>query len=440
MTSQIVLQPDALEGVDSYIGDDSYADINFGNAVTMGIGTAVVGKVTNVYRGLVRFDLSAIPLGASIPNATLTLFAATGSIISGSQQFTVYRLTEAGWTELGVTWNQYDGSNAWTSAGGDYATQDSDSVSISSAGENLVFDSLAALAADAVANRNGLLHLLVIGPELGSNNHMLVHSSDGADSAKWPKLVVDFEAPVPQLTVTDHGDDTGATATISGAASQSTNTVYVQSFGGDLDGGAWSVGGSIGGNGNVVLALAAGHYFAHVVSSLGELQAVSSVAYFVVTDGQESIHTRCLVAAQARIRLLALAGLANESVVIQKLPAGRNLTTGVGLPAVILSPHRAAMPATAGTNSLDDVHYDVLVAIFDRDNQEPTLEANLDRHLLWRQQIARAFRNQRLTGVAEVINSEVEPAEGLLDEAWKRELMTSAVLLRFTSRETRGFN
>ena len=142
---------------------------------------------------------------------------------------------------------------------------------------------------------------------------------------------------------------------------------------------------------------------------------------------------------QARVRLLGLDGLADGQVVIEKVSAGRNLASAVGLPAVVISPHRSAMPADAGTNSSDDVRYDVLVAIFDRDNQEPTLVENLDRHLLWRQRIARAFRNQRLAGVPEVINAEVEPAEGLLDEAWKRELMASAVLLRFTSRETRGF-
>lgn len=440
MSVQLVLQPDAAAGVDTHISDGTNTHLNFGDAMPLGIGTATAGKVTNVYRTLLRFDLSEIPLGAAISQATLTLFHSPGNAILGLPSFKAYRLTQPAWTELGATWNQYDGAASWALPGGDYTTDDHDSVTISSATDNLVFNSLAALANDAIENRNAKLDLIVIGPEAGSNNHQLVHSSDSTVPGSRPKLVVEYAAPVPLLSVSDNGDATGATATISGAAAQSDNTVYVQSFAGDLGGGGWASQGSITGNGNLALPLATGHYFAHVVSSLGELQAVSAVSYFAVTDGQESIHTRCLNAVQARIRLLALDGLASQRVVIEKVPAGRNLTAGVGLPAVILSPHRAAMPAAAGTNSLDDVHYDVLVAIFDRDNQEPTLEANLDRHLLWRQQIARAFRNQRLAGVPEVINSEVEPAEGLLEEAWKRELMTSAVLLRFTSREMRGFN
>jgi hypothetical protein len=242
----------------------------------------------------------------------------------------------------------------------------------------------------------------------------------------------------PRLDLLDHADNTGATATVSDAALGTINWVYVQRFDGDLGGGDWSGAGSVSGNGDLELALATGHYFAYVHSSRGGAEAVSSVVYFVVTDGIESIHTRCLAAVQARIRLLALAGLSSARVVIEKLPVARNLATGVGLPAVVLSPHRAAMPPTAGTNSLDDVHYDVLVTIVDRDNQEPSLHENLDRHLLWRQQIARAFRNQRLSGVPEVIDAAVELAEGLSDESWKRELMTSAFLLRFTSREGRG--
>jgi hypothetical protein len=242
----------------------------------------------------------------------------------------------------------------------------------------------------------------------------------------------------PRLDVLDHADNTGATATVSLAAPGTSNRLYVQRFDGNLGAGDWNLAGLVSGNGNLAMALAIGHYFAYSLSSRGGTEAVSNIVYFVVTDGLESIHARCLAAVQARIRSLALAGLSGARVVIEKLPVARNLATGVGLPAVVLSPHRAAMPPAAGTNSLDDVNYDVLVTIVDRDNQEPSLQQGLDRHLLWRQQIARAFRNQRLSGVPEVIDAVVEPAEGVSDESWKRELMTSALLLRFTSREGRG--
>lgn len=246
----------------------------------------------------------------------------------------------------------------------------------------------------------------------------------------------------PTLAVVDAADSSGAVATIADSAPGTTNQVFVQPFSGDEGVGAWQLAGARTGDGDVPLALAPGHYFAVAVSSAAGAAAVSGVVYFVVTDGVESLHARCLGAVQTRIRLLALPGLAAASVVVRKLPLGRCVGPegDVELPAIVLSPRRAMTPPDAGTNALDDVHYDVIVTIFDRDNQEPTLAENLDRHLLWREQISRSFRNQRLTGVPEVINAAVEPAESLVEEAWKHELMVSALLLRFTSRETRGFS
>ena len=213
----------------------------------------------------------------------------------------------------------------------------------------------------------------------------------------------------------------------------------MRSFDGESSGGAWTAAGAVNGNDTLPVDLPPGHYFGYAASAADGVQVVSGVVYFVVTDGAESLHTRCLDAVQARIRLLGLEGMASDHVVIEKLPAARNLAESLGLPAIVISPQRAAMPAADGTNGLDDVHYDILVGIFDVDNQEPTLEANLDRYLLWRQQIARAFRNQRLPSVPEVINSEVEPTDGLPFEAWQRQLMACALKLRFTCREPRGF-
>jgi hypothetical protein len=342
------------------------------------------------------------------------------------------------WTELGSTWNVRDGIQAWTTPGGDFVADAADLTTLNTSSTELVFSSLAAIASDAVALRGGQLDLLLMGDELPQNNFVGLNSCDNANVASHPQLIINYLA-APQLSILDHGDGSGATATVGSADPAATTVVHVRGFAGDLGDGAWNAVGTVSGSGDLELDLPAGHYFAYAVSSIGSAQVASRVVYFTISDGLESIHTRCLNAVQARIRLLGLEGITNAQIVIEKVPAGRNLAAGAGLPAIVLSPQRTAMPTAAGTNGADDVHYDILVAIFDRDNQEPTLELNLDRHLLWRQQIAKAFRNQRLPGVPEVITSEVEPAEGLIDEAWKRELMVSALRLRFTSRETRGF-
>jgi hypothetical protein len=439
--SQLILQPDATLGVDTYVSSVG-ATINFDAEIVLRAGTDKFSKSSIAYvRPLLRFDLSGVPAGSVIHSATLTLYPANG-ILSGGGTFNLYRLTQPAWTESGATWNTYDGAQAWNTAGGDYTTLDGDETSLAGPGENLVFAALKNLAIDALANRGGLLHAIILGPEIGSTDRYYeAYGSDWENEAARPRLIVNY-TPIPVLAIVDHGDDTGATATIALSETEAINTVYVQRFSGETTVPAWQSAGTRSGNGDVQLDLPAGHYFAYVASSSDAITMVSTVAYFVVTDGVEALHARCLDAVQARIRALALSGLQHDRVIVQKFPLERNVTgeSGVGLPAIVVSPRRAAMPPTVGTNHFDDVHYDVQVSIFDRDNQEPTLEANLDRQLLWREQIARAFRNQRLVGVPQIINAEVDPTDELSKDGWKHQLMISTLLVRFTSRETRGFN
>ena len=437
MSQQVIYQLPPSGDSNAAVASGSYEDVNLGASSIAVIGTTQIGKGSSHYRYLLRFALTGLPSGTVIVGASLTLSTNIASASVG-QQFSAYRLTQPGWTALGVTWNVYDGAQAWQTPGGDYVASGAASFVPSTSGDDLVFAGLASLVTDAMDNQDGMLNLLVVGPESSGTSYVAVFTAEETDPQNRPRLVVEYVLPA-QLAITDHGDASGATATIADAEEESQTRVWVRSFDGELGDGQWTLAATVDGNGSAELSLPAGHYFAYAVSTVGEVQVASRVVYFAVTDGLASIHSRCLEAVQARIRLLALEGIDNQRVVIEKVPAGRNLSATIGLPAIVLSPERAAMPTAEGTNGADDVHYDVLVAIFDRDNQEPTLQANLGRHMLWRQQIARAFRNQRLSGVPEVINSEVEPAEGLLDEAWKRELMASALRLRFTSREPRGF-
>jgi hypothetical protein len=439
--AQLVIQPDGAAGVDTHLLS-LVPGANFAVDTVLRAGTDNWGKGgVSRCRPLLRFDLTAIPANATIESAALTMYHANSTLPAGGT-FYLYRVTQTAWTEFGATWDTFDGLEEWQTAGGDFTATDGDSSVVPDSSSDLIFSMLKPLVDDALALRLGQLHAIIIGPETGSvDNYFEGKSSDHADAGARPRLVVNYTPP-PQLAIVDHGDNTGATAAIGQTAGSATNVVYVQGFSGDPGSGAWQSAGARVGDGELVLQLPTGHYFAYVASSDGAKKTASSVNYFVVTDGLESLHTRCLAAAQARIRSLALAGLDNERVLVRKVPLDRHLagSGGIGLPAIVLSPRRAAMPPTAGTNGLDDVHYDVLVAIFDRDNQESSLALNLERHMQWRELIARAFRNQRLSGVPQIINAEVESAEGLIEEAWKHELMVSALLVRFTSREPRGFN
>ncbi len=415
----------------------SYASANLGDQLGHFLGSTTFVKGLMHCRYIARFDLSGVPPRSAILAVRLTITKLGGAYPNGTI-FRAHRVARHDWTELGVTWNRYNGADDWTTPGGDFDPSLMAETSIDQADSKLVFPNLASLATDAILFRDGLLDLLVLGREQSGGEYLSIDSANAEEPERWPELEIEYVLP-PLLTIADHGDGSGATFSLADLDPEAHAVLHVRAFSGDLGTESWTTAGMFDASGELTLSLVPGHYLAYAVATVNAAQVTSAVTYFIVTDGLESIHTRCLSAVQARIRLLELEGVSSERVLIEKVPAGRNLSAAAGLPAIVISPQRAAMPADAGTNGTDDVHYDVQVSIFDRDNQEPTLAANLDRHLLWRQQIARVFRNQRLPGVPEVINSAVEPTDGPHEGAWKHELMTTAIRLRFTSREPRGF-
>jgi RHS repeat-associated protein len=72
----------------------------------------------NAQRSLVQFDTSGIPYDAIVLNADLKLHAVSQTQ-SSAFDIEVHRVTRS-WTNS-ATWNKYNGTNNWTTAGGDYA-------------------------------------------------------------------------------------------------------------------------------------------------------------------------------------------------------------------------------------------------------------------------------------------------------------------------------
>ncbi len=83
---------------------------------------------TNATRTLLNFNLQGqLPADAQVEEADLTL-AVTGGTTNTSTTVGAYALTRG--FSSGATWNTYDGSHAWTSAGGDFNAQLLSTVSI----------------------------------------------------------------------------------------------------------------------------------------------------------------------------------------------------------------------------------------------------------------------------------------------------------------------
>ncbi len=115
--AKIVLQPDAAAGQDCFI-DSDYPDDNYGISTPLILGGAFISL-----RPLIKFDLSTVP--EHFTSATLSLYYESQGTGGTESTVKVYRIKRA-WTEGtqdgsdnndGATWNEYNGSNAWQTAG-----------------------------------------------------------------------------------------------------------------------------------------------------------------------------------------------------------------------------------------------------------------------------------------------------------------------------------
>lgn len=179
----LTLQPDGTAGLDAHLSAAS-PTTNFGTSGFLAIGFT---SAAAFFRAILEFDISAIPAENSVVSATLTL--TLNQVSTSAEPAEIIRMSQAAWTEAGVTWNTYDGSNAWTSPGGDSAGS-AISWTLALAGTEVAID-CTAIASDAHVNQSGILRLLLKrtteGGTLGRNRFA---SSENATAGDRPELVV----------------------------------------------------------------------------------------------------------------------------------------------------------------------------------------------------------------------------------------------------------
>lgn len=146
------------------------------------------------YATLLKWDISAIPVGSIVNSATIELYVTNTS----SGTYEVYTLQRA-WDELSATWQQYAAGQNWATAG---ATNNSDrsptvlgSVSPSSMGTYVITLNAAGVAAvQAWINDPSANHGLLI-QDYGISSGADFLSSETANAAQRPKLVVNYQPP-----------------------------------------------------------------------------------------------------------------------------------------------------------------------------------------------------------------------------------------------------
>lgn len=157
------------------------------------------------FRALLKFneldDGVSIPAGSTINSAVLTLVTERDRS-DNTRTHSIYRMLRS-WTEI-ATWNTYDGTNNWGTAGANNTTTDREATAIGGAsisateslGVSIDFTLDAAkiqemIAGGALAN-NGFL----IFPDTELNDMWGFHSPDAVTSTNRPKLVIDYTPPV----------------------------------------------------------------------------------------------------------------------------------------------------------------------------------------------------------------------------------------------------
>jgi len=108
----VQLQPDAAEGKDAEIWDQA-PNNNYGASAETWVSSAA----SDTTRSLLRFNTVAIPAGAQILQATLSLERQSGS--GADQPVSAHRILNP-WSEDAVTWNQRESGTNWDTAGADF--------------------------------------------------------------------------------------------------------------------------------------------------------------------------------------------------------------------------------------------------------------------------------------------------------------------------------
>lgn len=242
------------------------------------------------------------------------------------------------------------------------------------------------------------------------------------------------------LTVTDNADGSGVHASIAGSAPGSTNTFFYQlapqlTFA-PL---TWVNAGNITGDGTLAIALNPGYGFFYVQNTDGSVVSVSNIVYSQISWNTDSVLYRVLTAAQAQLQTVVFSGLASSQIQVRYLPRALEqidwTVNGKAQPLMCIAPVGQQL-APQYLTGLDEEDEPFTVATIVPQNAN--YNANLRQNTLWRQQVNRRLRNQRLPGIPEMMWVEQLPSALFDQSAFNHLWFLGLSLFRAKTRSTRG--
>jgi RHS repeat-associated protein len=197
------------------------------------------GNSTGLARMLLGFSMSGIPQNALVLQAKLGVYFTAGTAMAGAS---VYQITPHDPTG-GATWNSYNGTSPWTTAGGDYAStvQDVESVPASAGYVNWYLTNMVQSWVSTPSSNDGLL----IKDDSSGVIRSAYNEQGTTNQSLWPYLQVTWsyrtgELPASPMVNVPIGD--GMTLQVNAAngnGNLSTPVMDIAGTGTDFDMGTW---------------------------------------------------------------------------------------------------------------------------------------------------------------------------------------------------------
>jgi len=153
-----------------------------------------VGYVTSPLHTMLQFNPEqTIPANSIIQNADLALYQHSQNNTSTSVPINAYAVSRT-WTRS-ATWNRYDGTNAWTTAGGDISSTvaASNTVSPTTGWDHWYPTQLVQSWVDGSTPDHGLL---LKEPSENVGNVLYFYNKAWSDASVWPTLRIYYQPPV----------------------------------------------------------------------------------------------------------------------------------------------------------------------------------------------------------------------------------------------------
>ncbi|MCP4334722.1 MAG: DNRLRE domain-containing protein [Gammaproteobacteria bacterium] len=181
-TGVLQLQPDAADGEDAEIFEQS-PNNNYGSSAETWVSSAA----SDTTRSLLRFNMGALPTGARILSANLSLKRWTG--LGSDQPVSAHRIRNS-WSEDSVTWNQRETGTNWDTAGGDFDNRAVVTTPVGPADDRYAWD-ITPLVQGWVDGSYPNYGVALVAAVDGMPGEQF-HTSDDADPSKWPSLSVTY--------------------------------------------------------------------------------------------------------------------------------------------------------------------------------------------------------------------------------------------------------